>query len=393
MGWINELSFIFINNIKLNNNYRNFKRLQNIEPPYSIYNNRKIINWSNNDYNGLTHNFDIKQSLLSGINKYGCGSSGTRNIGGTNNIHDILESKICDLHNKDSGLIFGSGYLANLSCMQALGKIFPNAEIFSDEYNHSSIIDGIKLSNLNKNIFNHNDCNHLELLLKKKHSIKEKIIVIESIYSIDGSIAPFKDIIKLSKKYNALIYVDEIHGVGVHGAKGGGITDMLNITDDIDIIMGGFGKGYGLIGGYLTGNKYLIDSIRLCGSGFIFTTSLPPHIVSGIIKSIDIIRNSIENIQQNRKDLIEYFQYSAKIRNIPIIETNFKESQIQSIHIGCPLKAETIHNTLLNDNHYVQHLNYPTVNRGSERLRLSIKKDHNKEMISNFLDKLENIID
>ena len=201
MSWINYNSALFIKNQILNNRYRIFKKLINLTPPYSLYNNKKIINWSNNDYNGLVKNKELQSSLIEGINNFGCGSSGTRNIGGTHDIHEVLESKICKLHNKQMGLIFNSGYLSNLSTMQALGTIFPNGEFYSDEYNHNSLIYGMKLSKLKKNIFKHNDIDNLEYLLKKgEENKKQKIIVLESMYSIDGSIPFFDDIIYLKKK-------------------------------------------------------------------------------------------------------------------------------------------------------------------------------------------------
>ena len=389
MEWKRKIPSLFIKNKKISHTYRLFKNLYNIEPPFSIYNNKKIVNWSNNDYNGLSQNNIIKNSLIFGIKNLGVGSYGTRNIGGTNLIHNQLETKISDLHNKESGLLFNSGYQANSSSMESMGNIFPNAEIYSDEYNHNSIINGIKLSKLKKHIFNHNDMSNLEYLLQKNNS-KQKIIVIESMYSIDGSIAPFNDLLYLSKKYNALTYVDEIHAVGVHGKKGGGITEKLNIQDKIDIIMGGFGKGYGLIGGYIAGKKELIDSIRLSASEFIFTTSLPPHIILGIIKSMDYNLEHIYENQKQRKAVIDFFINVCKEKNIPLIINNFKESQIQSIFIGSSLKAKKIHNTLLNDdNHYVQYLNYPTTSKGNEILRVCLKHFHSEKMILDLLTKIE----
>ena len=389
MDWKRKIPSLFVKDRKIAHNYRLFKNLYNINSPFSIYKNKKVINWSNNDYNGIAQNPYIKRSLIFGINNLGCGSSGTRNIGGTNAVHAQLESKVANLHSKENGLIFNSGYQANLSCMEAFGTLFPDAKIFSDEYNHNSIINGIKLSGLGKHIFKHNDMDNLESLLKSEKSPK-KIIAVESMYSIDGSITPFNDLLYLSRKYNALTFIDEIHAVGVHGERGAGITEMLNIQDKIDIIMGGFGKGYGLVGGYLSGCRDLIDSIRLCGSGFIFTTSLPPHIVLGIMKSIDYNIENIKEIQDERNEVIRYFKREALDKNIPLIENNFKESQIQSIHIGCPLKSKKIHNLLLeHHNHYVQHLNYPTVSKGNERLRLSLKSFHNKKMIDDLLTKIE----
>ncbi len=389
MEWVKNIPSKFVKNKKIIHDYRVFKNLYNIHPPYSIYKNKKVINWSNNDYNGITQNDEIKKSLIRGIKNFGCGSSGTRNIGGTNQIHNQLESKISKLHGKENGLIFNSGYMANLSCMEAMGKIFPKSEFFSDRFNHNSLINGIKLSGSKKFIFNHNDAGHLEYLLKKSSSDK-KIIVIESMYSIDGTIPPFHDIIYLKKKYNSLLFVDEIHAVGVHGDNGMGITEKLNIQNEIDVIMGGFGKGYGIIGGYLCGEKNLIDAIRLCGSGFIFTTSLPPHIILGIIHSIDYnIENSIKN-QKQRIKTIDFFKKIAHDKKIPLIQNYFCESQIQSIFVGCPLKAEKMHNTLLEEHyHYVQHLNFPTVAEGNERLRLSLKTTHSEKMILDLLSQVE----
>ena len=394
MSWINYNSALFIKNQILNNRYRIFKKLINLNPPYSLYNNKKIINWSNNDYNGLVKNKELQSSLIEGINNFGCGSSGTRNIGGTHDIHEVLESKICKLHNKQMGLIFNSGYLSNLSTMQALGTIFPNGEFYSDEYNHNSLIYGMKLSKLKKNIFKHNDIDNLEYLLKKgEENKKQKIIVLESMYSIDGSIPFFDDIIYLKKKYDAMIFLDEIHAVGVHGNKGGGISDLYNLTNDIDLIMGGFGKGYGLFGGYITGSNFLIDAIRLCGAGFIFTTSLPPHIIYGIMKSIDYNKKNIKHTQEKRKKLVQFFKKTAVEKNIPVIDNNFSESQIQSIIINDASKAEILHDLLLNKyNHYVQHLNYPTVSIGNERLRISIKSHHTEQMIIDLLDKTNKIL-
>lgn len=392
MSWIKNVSREIIKQKKLSNNYRIFKKLTNIESPYSIYNDKKIINWSNNDYNSLTHNLDLKNHLNESIQKYGSGSSGTRNIGGSNKIHNYLECKIAKLHNKEHGLLFNSGYLANLSSIQALGRMFKNGMILSDQLNHSSIINGIKLSQLPKKIFIHNDCEHLESLLKKNHQ-KDKIIIVESLYSTNGNIAPLDDIIYLKKKYNALLYIDEIHAVGVHGKKLGGISDLSNNSHEIDIIMGGFGKGFGLVGGYITGDTDLIDAIRLLGDGFIFTTSLPPHLVSGIIKSIDIsIKNSYKH-QFQRKYNVNLFKNLALQNEIPLVHNNFVDSQIQSVLIGCSQKAEKIHHILLNEHrHYVQHLNYPTVSKGNETLRISLKCEHNEEMMSDLFNKLNYLL-
>ena len=384
MGWIKNLSSKFVKNYKINNNYRILPELTNIKPPYSLYNGKKIINWSNNDYNNIANNYDLKNILSN--KEYGYVSSCNEKL------DYFLEKKIRNLHDKESGLIFNSDYLANLCSIQAFGKIFNNGMIFTDN-NHSSITNGIKLCELKKAVFKHNDMNHLEFLLKKNCSIKNKIIIIESMYSTDGSLPNFNDIIYLKKKYNCLLFVDEIHAVGVHGQKGGGINELLGITNDIDIIMGSFSKSYGLIGGYITGNKDLIDAIRLCSSEFICSTPLPPYIINSIIKSIDLNLKIIKNTQLERYEIIRIFNKIAKKNNIPLIKNYFLPSQIQFIDIGCPKISKNIHHILLNKyNHYIQPLNYPIVPKNKERIRISLKSCHTEEMINQLLNYIKHLL-
>ena len=391
MSWINKITNNYLNILKKNNNYRVFNQIQNINQPYSLHKYQKIINWSNNDYNDIIHNSNVKLAMIDSIHKNGCGSGGTRNISGNNNLHQILENKIATFHNKESGLLFNSGYLANYTAIKSFGDLFPNAEIFSDKDNHASIINGISASKLKKNIFEHNNMNQLEEQLSKSNS-PHKIIVIEAIYSMDGSITPFYELKQIAKKYDCLTYIDEIHSVGVYGKTGAGLTEYFNTQDETDIIMGGFGKGFGVVGGYITGNHSLIDSIRSCGTGFIFTTSIPPHLTKGICKSIDIVKKNITHNQIHRNSLIQYFQNSCQNLNISLIKNNFTESHLQFIMINDSKKCLQISNKLLNKyGHYVQSINYPTVPEGKERLRISIKPFHSKEMIDDFLDKFKKI--
>ena len=379
---------------KSTHKYRKFIPLKNSDTSIS-YNglmNKYLINWCNNDYNRITQNTILKEDLIYKINELGIGAGGTRNISGTSEIHDLLEKKVANMHKKDRGLIFNSGFLANFSTFETLGKLFPNATVFSDYDNHSSIIHGIKNSRLNKKIFKHNDMNHLEKLLKEDNSYY-KIIAIESLYSMDGSRAELDDICFLKNKYNAFTFIDEIHAVGVYGLTGSGLTEMFNLQDEFDIIMGGFGKGFGTLGGYVTGNEYIVDNIRLNGSGFIFTTAMPPHLSYATIKSIDFIKRDILERQINRKTNIEYFIKLLDIYKIPYIKTNFPLSHIIAILIGSSEKCNKISKILLEEyNHYVQPINYPTVPIGTERFRISLGYDHDKKQIYRFINDLDYVL-
>lgn len=377
--------------LKKNQNYRYFLPLLNSDSPIS-YTNKSFINWCNNDYNRITQNEYLKNHAQNFINNYGIGAGGTRNISGTSPAHILLENKVSNLHKKNSGLIFSSGFLANFSAMESFSKIYPNADIFSDKDNHSSIIQGIKSSKLDKYIFIHNDMNHLENLLKKSKS-NYKIIVIESIYSMDGSIAKLEDICFLKEKYNALTYIDEIHAVGVFGKTGAGITEMFNLQNNFDIIMGGFGKGFGTLGGYITGNKYIIDSIRCNSSGFIFTTSIPPHLALSTAKNIEFIQKNIEKYQLLRQKNVIYFKYLLNKYNIPYIRNNFKNSHIISIYVGDAKKCYNLSKILFEKyGHYVQPINYPTVPFGTERFRISINFDHTFKQMQKFITDLSYLL-
>ena len=393
MSWINKITYEYLKILKKKSNYRHFNYVQNLNQPFSLYKNKKIINWSNNDYNNIIHNDIVKKSMIDTIIRNGCGSGGTRNISGSNIYHNLLEKKIARFHNKDMGLIFNSGYLANYTAIKSLGHLFKNAIIFSDEENHSSIINGIKASGLEKKIFNHNDLNHLEYLLKKYNNKTQKIIIVEAIYSMNGNITKLNDLITISKKYDCLTYLDEIHSIGVYGKNGAGLSEYFSHQKNIDIIMGGFGKGFGVIGGYIVGNNLLIDSIRNCGTGFIFTTSIPPHIANGIITSMDEVKKVITENQQKRDFVVDYFINKSKKIGITLIDNNFDKSHLQFINVSGSKKSKTISKILLNNNnHYVQNINFPTVPKGKERLRISLKPFHSEEMIDDLLKSIKNII-
>lgn len=382
----------FVQNFKTRGNYREFIPLSQHTPPYSHYNGKKIINWCNNDYNGLMKNYNVMRAIIEAIKRDGCGAGGTRNIGGTHVAHEALEQKIAQHHGKERGLLFNSGFLANLSAIQAFGQIYPNAELFSDADNHASIINGVQLSKLPKKIFKHNDVDHLDYLVKNS-AAPHKIILTEGIFSMDGSIAELKGIVDVAKRRDCMTFVDEIHAVGVHGKTGAGATEHFGLSDNVDVIMGGFGKGYGIVGGYLTGDNDVIDAIRMSGSGFIFTTAIPPMIAVGIQESIDQSKVNIAVKQQQRKEKVKYFRQLCAERSIPLMENNFEDSHIFSVLIGNSTRCTAIHKLLLDQhNQYIQPINYPTVPWGTERLRISIKEYHNCEMIKNLVNSIDKSI-
>lgn len=400
---VNKHLYDYVHKFKLDENYRRFipfisnntngitREFKNESTNYSP---KTVIDWCNNNYNNMAHNKNVKNKFIKGIQTYGCGAGGTRNIGGTHDVHNKLEKEIAEYHSKERGLIFNSGYLANMSSIQALGKLFPDAIMYSDRDNHASIIEGVRGSKLKYHIFNHNDINHLEYLIQTNIDNANDnihIIIVESIYSMDGSIADLQKIVDIKKKYenNCLIYVDEIHAAGVYGYQGSGIVTALGLQDDVDIIMGGFGKAFGLTGGYITGNNYLIDAIRLTASGFIFTTAAIPGAIDAIRESIIQTRLNHKYNHIRRLQAINYFKQKALETKLPLIKNNNPYSHIIAIKIGCSYKTNIIHKKLLDANHYIQPINYPTVPYGTERLRVSIKPHHTPTMIDDLIDTLK----
>ncbi|MFM2200620.1 MAG: 5-aminolevulinate synthase, partial [Pseudomonadota bacterium] len=261
--------------------------------------------------------------------------------------------------------------------------------IFSDQKNHASIISGIKNSNAKKHVFRHNDMVDLENLLQQYPLAQNKLIIFESVYSMDGDFAEIDKIIALAEKYQAMTYIDEVHGVGLYGKNGGGLSEQFNLAQKIDFIEGTYAKAFGAIGGYLAGNKIAIDAIRSLASGFIFTTALPPAIISAIITNVDHLKNSSVEREKMHNN-VQYLKNSLKANNIAIVNN---QSHIISIKIGDALKAQKISQRLLNDfNFYLQHINYPTVARGDERLRITVSSEHNSIMIDNLVKALVQVL-
>ncbi len=384
-----------ITQIKSEGRYRNFIGLQRKAGkfPNAVWGKEKeknITMWCINDYLGMSQHHAVLDAASRALTDNGVGSGGTRNIGGNNYSIEELEKEIADLHNKDSALVFTSGYVSNDASLSSLAKIMPDLVFFSDELNHASMVAGIRNSRSQKYIYKHLNINHLEELLKSVDINKPKIIAFESVYSMDGQISPIEEICLLAKKYNAMTYIDEVHTVGLYGKRGAGIANMLGFENKIDIIQGTLAKAYGVIGGYIAGHKDIIDAIRLTASGFIFTTSLPPVITAAARASIIHLKNSEE-------ERIKHQEVVAKVKkSFETAGINFyhNKSHIVPIIIGDPEKTRLI-SQLLIDRHniFIQHINFPTVPKGTERLRITPTPAHTDQMIKQLTMALVSIFD
>ena len=383
-----------IDKLKTEERYRIFATLERQVGNFPQAKNHKHISknevtvWCSNDYLGMGQHPKVLKAMHDAIDSLGAGAGGTRNISGTTYKHVELEKEIADLHDKDSALIFTSGYVANETTLCTLGKYIPNLAIYSDSLNHASMIEGIRNSRAEKFVFNHNDVDHLESLLKEQDIDRPKLIAFESVYSMDGDIAPIHDICKVAKKYNALTYLDEVHGVGMYGYKGGGVAQMVNASNSVDIIQGTFGKAIGTIGGYIAASAELVDFVRSYAAGFIFTTALPPAIVAGTIASIQHLKTSSteREIHQARAALLKRKLSDANLPYLP------SPSHIVPVIVGDAMLCKMASDILMNEySIYVQPINYPTVPRGSERLRLAPTPLHTEAMIDDLVNAFADI--
>lgn len=351
--------------------------------------NRTATNWCSNDYMGMSVNQEIIDQFSLIANSSGVGSGGTRNISGTTIHHRALESTLASLHQKEAALVFGSAYLANLTTLATLGKLFPNAVFLSDENNHASLIEGMKAGNHEKIIFRHNDFIHLEELLQQLPTDQPKILVFESVYSIHGTIAPLKEMVLLAKKYNCFTYLDEVHAVGLYGTDGGGVTSQLGLQDGIDIINGTLGKSFGVIGGYIAASKIIIDAMRSFASGFIFTTSLPPAVCAAAAKSIELLR--ADNALRS-----SFHQNVARLRQIlgeHQIKYSENPSHITPVPIGDSVKCRKIADRLLHEfGVYLQPVNFPTVKIGEECLRIIVTVKHTEADMLHLAQSLQRVL-
>ncbi len=351
---------------------------------------RPVEVWCSNDYLNLSQHPEVIKKSVEVIEELGTGSGGTRNISGTSSYHADLERELASLHNKESSLIFPSAYTANQSTLWTLCKKLEGIEVFSDELNHASMIQGIKNANVPCHIFRHNDVGHLRKLLNTSNASVPKLIVLESLYSMEGLRSPLKQIVSLAKEFNALTYLDEVHSVGLYGSEGRGIANEQNISDEIDIINGTLSKAFGQMGGYVAASSDIIDFIRSFAPGFIFTSSANPSIAAASIKAIEIAKKSEHLRDEIRKnsDLIR-----AGLRDLEIPHLD-NDSHIIPIHLEDPRLCKEAANLLIEDHGiYIQPVFYPTVPKGDERFRVNITHKHQSEDIKRFLFSLNQVWD
>ncbi len=339
---------------------------------------KPITVWCSNDYLAMGQHPDVIAAMEEALHDVGAGSGGTRNIGGNTHYHINLENELADLHDKEAALLFTSGYVSNEATLSTLAKVLPGCIVYSDELNHASMIAGIRNSGCEKRVFRHNDLAHLEELLAADDASVPKLIAFESVYSMDGDVAPIHAICDLADKYNALTYLDEVHAVGMYGARGGGISERDDAASRLTIIEGTLGKAFGVMGGYIAADRTIIDVIRSYAPGFIFTTSLSPVLVAGALASVRHLKaSSVERDGQQAAAATLKAMFADA--GLPVMDST---THIVPLMVGDPVKAKRISDILLAEyGVYVQPINYPTVPRGTERLRFTPGPAHDEAMM------------
>ena len=344
----------------------------------------EITVWCGNDYLGMGQHPAVLSAMHEALDATGAGSGGTRNISGTTVYHKKLEAELADLHEKQAALVFSSAYIANDATLSTLRKLFPGLIIYSDELNHASMIEGIKRFDGAKRIFRHNDVAHLRELLAADDPALPKLIAFESIYSMDGDFGPIAEICDLADEFNALTYLDEVHAVGMYGPRGGGVAERDGLADRVDIINGTLGKAFGVCGGYIAASVKMCDAIRSYAPGFIFTTSLPPAVAAGAAASIAFLKT------EGGQKLRDAQQLHAKVLKMRLrslgLPIDDRGSHIVPVHVGNPVHCKALSDMLLADfGIYVQPINFPTVPRGTERLRFTPSPVHDSQQIDHLV--------
>lgn len=377
--------------------YRVFADLERISGkfPRAIFrdsadNAREITIWCSNDYLGMGQNEKVVSAMQETAGRLGAGAGGTRNISGTNRPLVELERSLADLHRKESALVFTSGFVSNEASISTIARLIPDCVILSDQLNHASMIAGVRQSGMQKQIFRHNDVAHLRELLEAIGKQRPKLICFESVYSMDGDIAPIAEIADLAEEFGALTYIDEVHAVGIYGPRGGGICERDGLTDRIDIIEGTLAKGFGTMGGYVTANQSIVDAIRSYAPEFIFTTALPPALCAAALASIEHLKSS--QVERDRHQIqVQRTKNSLVGAGLPVMKT---ETHIVPLMVGDARLCKAASDMLLEKhNIYIQPINYPTVPKGTERLRITPTPWHTDAMIEGLTAALLNVWD
>jgi len=347
-----------------------------------------ITVWCSNDYMGMGQHPDVIAEMVKAVQTHGTGAGGTRNISGNNHLHVLLEEELASLHGKDAGLIFTSGYVANMTVLSTLARSIPGCIIYSDAKNHNSMIEGIRHSRAEKRVWKHNDPADLERLILMDDPAAPKLVAFESVYSMDGDIAPIPEILDVCERHNALSFLDEVHAVGMYGPTGAGVAERDGVMDRVDIIQGTLGKAFGVIGGYIAGSAVLVDFVRSFGNGFIFTTALPPSVAAAARKSIQIVRAS-QNLRDQHQDRAAALKASLLKAGLPVMPS---VTHIVPVLVGDPVACRRASDLLMERHRlYVQPINHPTVDRGTERLRLTPTPYHDDAAIAKLTDALVDV--
>jgi 5-aminolevulinate synthase len=386
-----------INRLKVEERYRIFANLERDagrfpmamwRPAGEEDRPREVTVWCSNDYLGMGGHPDVIAASVRAARAHGAGAGGTRNISGTHHPIVRLEAELADLHGKPAALVFTSGWISNLAAISTIASLLPNCLILSDALNHNSMIEGVKRSGCEKKVWRHNDVAHLEELLAAEPIDRAKLVVFESLYSMDGDIAPIAELVELAEKYGAMTYIDEVHAVGLYGPRGGGVSEREGLADRVDIIEGTLAKGFGSLGGYIAASAALVDAVRSYAPQFIFTSTLPPSVAASAAAAVRHLKRS--NAERERhQEMARLVKHALRAAGLPVMDN---PSHIVPLFVGDAQKCRTASKLLL-ERHaiYIQPINYPTVAKGTERLRITPTPAHSEAQVADLVEALVDV--